>query len=200
MSEKPKRQIILEAAFEVFSSKGFYAAKVDEIAEKAGIGKGTIYEYFKSKSHVFQEMYKWYIEEYFSDLESGITQSKDPVVVLYGIVKNHVIFMNRFKNLAGKMLSESTSHADVNVDPNFKKVMIERYKVKVEELQSIFAEGVRQGIFRDDIDVQFSTIYFFSSFDGLCRTMLLFDMEITPDGVARKVVDLLLKGIKKDRG
>ena len=47
--EKGKREDILKAATEVFGSKGFYLANMIDIAERAGIGKATIYEYFKSK-------------------------------------------------------------------------------------------------------------------------------------------------------
>ena len=51
-----KRLRIIEAAVIVFSRKGFHRAKVEEIAEVAGVGKGTVYEYFKSKKELFLEM------------------------------------------------------------------------------------------------------------------------------------------------
>ncbi|MFZ5945129.1 MAG: TetR/AcrR family transcriptional regulator [Bacillota bacterium] len=195
MTEKPKRQLILEAAFEVFSAKGFHAAKVEEIAEKAGVGKGTIYEYFKSKSDVFQEMYKWYVEEYFTDLESGLQDAERPVERLYNIVKNHIIFLSRFKNLAGKLLSESSSHIDLGND--FKNLMIKTYKEKMSKVKFIIEEGIRKGYFRSDLDTDLCTMYFFSSLGGISHSMFLFNVEMSPDEVAGKVIDLLLNGIRK---
>jgi AcrR family transcriptional regulator len=45
---------ICTAALEVFSEKGFAAAKLDEIAKRAGISKGTLYLYFKDKEDLFR--------------------------------------------------------------------------------------------------------------------------------------------------
>lgn len=44
-----KRDMILAAAIRVFSQKGYHHTRMEEIAIEAGIGKGTIYEYFSSK-------------------------------------------------------------------------------------------------------------------------------------------------------
>lgn len=51
-----KHNLILNAATEVFTKKGFDAASMDEIAEFAGISKRTIYNHFQSKERLFQEM------------------------------------------------------------------------------------------------------------------------------------------------
>jgi AcrR family transcriptional regulator len=49
-------QELLEAAFAVFVEKGFADARLDDIAAKAGVSKGTVYLYFESKDAVFKEM------------------------------------------------------------------------------------------------------------------------------------------------
>jgi len=51
--DKDKETKILEVAETVFAEKGFHATKVDEIASRAGVAKGTVYLYFKSKEHLF---------------------------------------------------------------------------------------------------------------------------------------------------
>ena len=52
---------ILTAAFENFAEKGFEAARLESIAKRAGIGKGTIYLYFQSKEQLFEEVVKTFI-------------------------------------------------------------------------------------------------------------------------------------------
>ena len=52
----PKRQLIMEAGLKIFSQKGFHKTKIEEIAQEAGIGKGTVYEYFAGKEQLFQEI------------------------------------------------------------------------------------------------------------------------------------------------
>ncbi len=49
-----KRQEIVSAARDVFASRGFSAATIDEIAERAEFGKGTLYSYFQSKDELFE--------------------------------------------------------------------------------------------------------------------------------------------------
>ena len=60
-----RRKDIIDAALEVFGTYGFHKAKMGEIAERAGIGKGTIYEYFSSKKDLFEEMLKSIVDIYF---------------------------------------------------------------------------------------------------------------------------------------
>jgi AcrR family transcriptional regulator len=48
-----KRTVILDAARAIFSRQGYAAAAVDDVAEEAGIAKGTLYLYFKSKEELY---------------------------------------------------------------------------------------------------------------------------------------------------
>jgi AcrR family transcriptional regulator len=57
MSDISKRDRILESAFEIFIEKGYHTAKIEEIAKNAGIGKGTVYEYFSGKQEIFEESF-----------------------------------------------------------------------------------------------------------------------------------------------
>jgi AcrR family transcriptional regulator len=52
--ERPQQ--ILEAAFEVFGEHGLAGARLDDIAKRAGVAKGTIYLYFPNKEALFKEM------------------------------------------------------------------------------------------------------------------------------------------------
>ena len=47
------RRRILDAAKDVFFRDGFMRANLDEIAEKAGVAKGTLYRYFESKADLY---------------------------------------------------------------------------------------------------------------------------------------------------
>ncbi len=50
------RKKILDAALEVFANQGYHLATVDAIAKNAGVSKGLMYNYFKSKEHVLHEL------------------------------------------------------------------------------------------------------------------------------------------------
>lgn len=51
-----RRDAILAAALEEFSARGYEAARLDDVARRAGIAKGTIYLYFNDKETLFQEL------------------------------------------------------------------------------------------------------------------------------------------------
>jgi AcrR family transcriptional regulator len=56
MRSTERRDAILSAALDEFSIRGFEAARLDDVARRAGIAKGTIYLYFRDKETLFQEL------------------------------------------------------------------------------------------------------------------------------------------------
>lgn len=54
--KEAKRLALVDAALAVFSRVGFAAAKIDDVAEEAGVSKGTVYLYFDSKEQLFEGM------------------------------------------------------------------------------------------------------------------------------------------------
>ena len=56
-----KKNKIIEAAYEIFSEVGYYAANTPEIAKKAGVSTGIIYGYFKNKRDILSYVLKIYI-------------------------------------------------------------------------------------------------------------------------------------------
>lgn len=61
--KKHKRQDILKSAMALFKDKGFHNTKVEEIALGAGVGKGTLYEYFENKQDIFDETCIEYVNQ-----------------------------------------------------------------------------------------------------------------------------------------
>ena len=57
-SREDKRRRIIDAAVEVFAEKGFWNARVSEIAEEAHVADGTIYLYFKSKDDILISLFR----------------------------------------------------------------------------------------------------------------------------------------------
>ncbi|HEY7744839.1 MAG TPA: TetR/AcrR family transcriptional regulator [Desulfuromonadales bacterium] len=75
-SEKiDKRAALLEAALELFAENGFHGAPTSLIAERAGVGVGTIYRYFKDKDELIRELHQelhvkavaWVCDDYRED-------------------------------------------------------------------------------------------------------------------------------------
>jgi AcrR family transcriptional regulator len=63
-----RQEEILAAAFKVFAAHGYEAARIDEVARRAGIAKGTIYLYFRNKERLFQAVVRNLIPKRFDAL------------------------------------------------------------------------------------------------------------------------------------
>ncbi|MCW8887549.1 MAG: TetR/AcrR family transcriptional regulator [Gammaproteobacteria bacterium] len=68
---------IIEAAFDLFTEKGFSATKMDEIAHRAGISKGSLYNYFKSKEAIFEAVVTEDIIPIIDQVEEEIASNED---------------------------------------------------------------------------------------------------------------------------
>jgi AcrR family transcriptional regulator len=69
---------ICAAALEVFAEKGFAAARLDEIAKRAGVSKGTLYLYFKDKEDLFRAVVRSAIAPNIEAVTSTISSSDAP--------------------------------------------------------------------------------------------------------------------------
>jgi AcrR family transcriptional regulator len=65
-----RREAILAAALDEFSARGFEAARVDDVAKRAGIAKGTIYLYFRDKETLFQELVRTMLAPMIAGIEA----------------------------------------------------------------------------------------------------------------------------------
>ena len=75
-------QEILEAALSVFAERGFAAARMDDIASRARVSKGTIYLYFESKEAVFRALVQETLARRVSDLAAFARDHRGPVAPL----------------------------------------------------------------------------------------------------------------------
>lgn len=87
IDKEAKKREILHAAMLVFAEHGVAQTKVAEIARRAGIGKGTIYEYFRSKEDMFIEAFHAFMHEMELSINSQLEQENDPRRMLEAVFK-----------------------------------------------------------------------------------------------------------------
>lgn len=64
-----KRQLIMDVALELFAENGFHATSISQIAKKAKISKGLIYNYFESKNDILEEITRWAFDNIYLQLD-----------------------------------------------------------------------------------------------------------------------------------
>lgn len=86
-----KRELILEAAASVFSEKGYHNATVEEIAKRAEIGKGTIYQYFSSKQDILVEMMDRKFGKYTDSIQNSILENDTAQNNMQRVINAHFV-------------------------------------------------------------------------------------------------------------
>jgi len=185
-----KRELILGAALEVFSVKGFYSTKIEDIAQQAGVGKGTVYEYFKSKDQLFREMLKEYLNLYTALVIREIDREVTAAGKLAALIRNNFKFGYRFRPLARSALWET-----IPVDDEFRSWLLEIHMRRLKSIEQIVREGIERGELRP-VDVSVFARMFYG---GMSFTVSPFmDLEINEDEIekfAAEIVEYYLKGI-----
>ncbi|UHS59171.1 TetR/AcrR family transcriptional regulator [Agrobacterium vaccinii] len=136
---------ILEAAFEEFVDHGFTAARVEDIAERVGVTKGTVYVYFPTKEELFAEMIRHIalpLETFLTDLGelSGNSEErlKNFILQLY----DRLLTERRLRQMLRFVISEGTRFPHV-IDTHTEELI----EPILGRLQELLDEGVKQGEF-----------------------------------------------------
>jgi AcrR family transcriptional regulator len=88
------RQKLLDAARSVFAVKGLDLPRIDEITDRADVGKGTFYSYFKNRDHIIRELIRNVLAELEMTMEAkcaGVTEVSE---LLDALIAAHVEFFN----------------------------------------------------------------------------------------------------------
>lgn len=138
---------ILEAALAVFAERGFAATRMEDIARRAGVTKGTIYLYFESKEAVFRSLVRESIGTTIDGLVSSASQY-DGVSseLLRGVLRG----IGRFVCTSDRVVLPKIIVAEVGNFP----ALAEFYRHEVIDkglalLKSVIARGIARGEFRE---------------------------------------------------
>ena len=143
-----RRESIIQAAIEVFSKKDFKTASISEIAQKAGIADGTIYQYFRSKEDLFFSIPIEKTNEFRSQLELHL----EGISGAFNKIRKFVwYFLYFFKTNPeyGRILM-----LEMRVSKSFVKTETYGFlKQSVSQVMNIIIEGQNEGVIRQDTDI-----------------------------------------------
>src|ERR1043165_8141927 len=73
---------ILEAALACFTERGLAAARLDDVAQRAGVTKGTLYLYFRNKEELFEAVVRQSLVPFIERLEAIVAEANEPASIL----------------------------------------------------------------------------------------------------------------------
>ncbi len=113
-----KRDRILASAVRVFAKSGYHATKIQDVANEAGICKGTVYEYFASNDELFLAMYDRWMQDFEFAMQTCISQSSDPLSQADALIDTAIEFYESRAEDA-PLLLEFWAHALRTNNPAF---------------------------------------------------------------------------------
>ena len=95
-----KRRRILQAAVKVFARKGYFAARVAEIAKRAGVADGTIYLYFRGKEDILVSLFDELMAEHVERARAEMQAVEDAPSRLRLIAEHHLRALGADRDVA----------------------------------------------------------------------------------------------------
>ncbi len=93
------RQLLLDAARAVFAEKGLDLARIDEITDRADVGKGTFYYHFKNKEGLIRELVQGLLRELIAEIDLRVSGKNTLAELLDTLIQVHIeFFSNRWED------------------------------------------------------------------------------------------------------
>ncbi|MEV5973558.1 TetR/AcrR family transcriptional regulator [Streptomyces sp. NPDC051921] len=146
------RAKLYEAAVTLIAEQGFSATTVDEIAERAGVAKGTVYYNFKSKTELFEELLRHGVSLLAASLRAAAEETDgrggSRIEALDAMIKAGLVFIQRYPAFTQLYVAElwRTGRAW-----NSTLLVVRQEAVAV--VENVLRDGVAAGEFTDEIDV-----------------------------------------------
>jgi AcrR family transcriptional regulator len=143
-AERPKE--ILEAAFIEFSRNGYATTTLDQIAERAGVTKGTIYVYFENKEHLFismvREVMKTALDTVHDMFERHEDSTADLLRAQFSFIYAHIVEDRRRLEVVRMLIAEA---------PRFPALADRYYDEILRPCLELLRQAIQRGVDRGEI-------------------------------------------------
>lgn len=143
---------IYSSAIELFRQYGFKTITMDDIARKAGISKKTLYQHFSNKNEVVTESVGWYKQTVSESCNLQLSQSENAIEAMVRV-------MALFDEINRKMNPLLMFEMERFFPACYKKFREAIKGDDVERLKQNLREGIEQGYYREEINVDFLASY-----------------------------------------
>jgi AcrR family transcriptional regulator len=143
-AERPKE--ILESAFVEFSRNGYAATTLDQIAERAGVTKGTIYVYFENKEHLFismvREVMRVALDTVHEMFETHEGSTADLLHAQFSFIYQHIVEDRRRREVVRMLIAEA---------PRFPELADRYHEEILRPCLDMLRQAIQRGMDRGEI-------------------------------------------------
>jgi AcrR family transcriptional regulator len=182
---------LFSAAVELLGERGYAGATIDDIVERAGIAKGTVYYHFRSKSELVSALLDDGLRRLAASFRSEIEGAQGGAAALRALVHAELAYIERYQAFAKLVMSEMW-HADRDWRDSLGTLREEYVGV----FAGVLSRGIAEGAFRADLDVQTTASTVFGMIATAALDWLAFDREAALDVVERRLAPLVMGAVK----
>ena len=183
------KERIIATATEAFTTKGIKSITMDDIAAALGISKRTLYEVFVDKESLLKDCILTVQAERDRYLQEVYEQSHNVLEVILAVFQKSIEMFHK----TNKRFFE-----DIKKYPKAYALMTNRHNQDSEETVNFFKEGVKQGIFRDDVNFAIINLLVREQIDVLMNTDICKEYSFLE--VYESIMFTFLRGISTEQG
>lgn len=139
-----KQELIRQAAVHIFSRKGFYNTRAEEIAREAGIAVGTIYNYFASKEEILLSIFKTEFEQRMQVFRDLLDNDLPIPQKIGKILETHFSQLKKHEDMAQLMMQER-----FNPGEEFRAKLLDLYRGMAARIEELIQEGIDKNWVRE---------------------------------------------------
>ena len=196
VDKKERRHKILLSAMHVVAKNGIKNVKIDEIAQAANIGKGTVYEYFKSKEEIFGAAIIEFLQQFENVMAKKMLRAGTPQEKLKAIIDSWIEVSEHENPELMNLFIDIWAEAIRQDNEELKKVfnMKDMYYGYKKIVIRIIKDGIASGTFKK-VDAEAVSAIFLSSLDGLMMQWLIDRENVNLARIGEVLYETLMKGI-----
>jgi len=151
MDSRQRKEQILRCAKKLFAEKGYYQTQISDIQHEAGVARGTIYQYFKNKDHIFMTL----LENLHTEMREVI--SSKPENLEDDFSSGEKVFRYRIKK-AFALFANDPDYCNIllrvglGLGDSFDSMLGRFDRQMVELIKSYLVSGIKLGRVKPDID------------------------------------------------
>lgn len=159
------REEILSAAEKVFAAKGFFTTKMNDIAQEAEFGTGTLYKYFKSKEELFFTLFDEKMEEINRLVKTELSQRTPAEEKIKKALMSLFEFIEKNRDFFRIFISEQ-NRSEWTIKEDFRKGIHMKRITYINLLAKVMSQGIQEGRFKsmDPMDMAYSLLGMVNSF------------------------------------
>ena len=191
MKTADKHSKIIRAATKVFAKKGFFNARISDIAKEAKVADGTIYLYFNNKYDMLLSVFEEKIGKLVEQINAQLEKEEDPRRMLEIFIANHLREMKKNKNLAEVIQIELRQTNKIIRDYRNNK-----FSEYLNIISTIIKLGQAKDVFRKDIMPGIAKRAIFGAMDEIARIWNInMDSEYKIEETELQVIRIFLVGV-----